>query len=182
MDHGGASRGFTLVEVLIVTFLLGIVALASVPMLDSPQEPSLDLAAAEVAHALRFARAESIRTGLTHGAEIAAGQNRMRMFRLDLETSPPTRRYDVYEPVSKRVYVFDLDRHPFVSGVALSNPGNTFRGACTDLDAIVFDAQGLPRCPDPIAVILEAGTLELAAGNSSRTVRVHGYTGRVTVR
>src|SRR6266571_1539825 len=63
MKSGRSSRGFTLLETLVVALLIGIVALAAVPLLSSQNPTKLDVAAAEVGNALRFAIGEAERTG-----------------------------------------------------------------------------------------------------------------------
>src|SRR6266571_3282008 len=63
MKSGRSSRGFTLLETLVVALLIGIVALAAVPLLSSQNPTKLDVAAAEVGNALRFAIGEAERIG-----------------------------------------------------------------------------------------------------------------------
>src|SRR5712691_7468617 len=63
MKPGQPSRGFTLVETLVVVLLVGILALAAVPLLSSQNPAKLDVAAAEVGNALRFAISEAERIG-----------------------------------------------------------------------------------------------------------------------
>ncbi len=63
MKSGRSSRGFTLLETLVVAVLIGIVALAAVPLLSSQNPTKLDVAAAEVGNALRFAFSEVGRIG-----------------------------------------------------------------------------------------------------------------------
>ena len=58
-----STRGFTLVEALIVVVLVGIVALATIPVLRSQDPARLDAAAAEVGNVLRFAISEANRSG-----------------------------------------------------------------------------------------------------------------------
>src|SRR5438128_8513713 len=63
MKSGRSSRGFTLLETLVVVVLIGSVALAAVPLLSSQNPTKLDVAAAEVGNALRFAIGEAERSG-----------------------------------------------------------------------------------------------------------------------
>src|SRR6266581_658149 len=63
MKSAQSSRGFTLLETLIAVVLIGIVALAAVPLLSSQNPTKLDVAAAEVGNALRFAIGEVERIG-----------------------------------------------------------------------------------------------------------------------
>src|SRR6266571_8450635 len=59
MKSAQSSRGFTLLETLLAVVLIGIVALAAVPLLSSQNPTKLDVAAAEVGNALRFAISEA---------------------------------------------------------------------------------------------------------------------------
>ncbi|SRR6266498_1120414 len=61
MKSGQSSRGFTLLEILVVAALIGILALAAVPLLSSQNPTKLDVAAAEVGNALRFSIGEAER-------------------------------------------------------------------------------------------------------------------------
>ena len=63
MKSGRSSRGFTLLETLVAVVLIGIVALAAVPLLSSQNPTKLDVAAAEVGNALRFSISEAERIG-----------------------------------------------------------------------------------------------------------------------
>jgi prepilin-type N-terminal cleavage/methylation domain-containing protein len=58
-----STRGFTLVEALMVVALVGIVALAAIPVLRSQDPARLDAAAVEVGNVLRFAISEANRSG-----------------------------------------------------------------------------------------------------------------------
>src|SRR5712691_6938794 len=59
MKSAQSSRGFTLLETLVAVVLIGIVALAAVPLLSSQNPTKLNVAAAEVGNALRFAISEA---------------------------------------------------------------------------------------------------------------------------
>src|SRR6266702_8327788 len=61
MKPGQSPLGFTLVETLLVAALIGILALAAVPLLSSQNPTKLDVAAAEVGNALRFSIGEAER-------------------------------------------------------------------------------------------------------------------------
>ena len=63
MKKGQSAQGFTLVESLVVIALVGILALAMIPVFSSQHPARLDAAAAEVGNVLRFAVSESKRSG-----------------------------------------------------------------------------------------------------------------------
>jgi prepilin-type N-terminal cleavage/methylation domain-containing protein len=60
---GGNARGYTLAEILIVVALIAVVAAIMIPALSDADTQKVDVAAAEVANALRFALHEADRTG-----------------------------------------------------------------------------------------------------------------------
>ena len=70
------SHGVTLVELLVVIAILGIAAVVAIPEFFSSSNPhTLDLAAEEVANAIRFARSEAIRLDKPHGFRVCAPGN-----------------------------------------------------------------------------------------------------------
>jgi prepilin-type N-terminal cleavage/methylation domain-containing protein len=174
------AKGFTVTELLIVVLVLGIAALVAIPDFSSNPH-KLDLTAAEVAEAVRFARSESVRTGVPHGVFTQGADNRIRVFRADTGTTPPTPVYDVRNPIDKKLYDIDFDTHPFAAGVDISGTAS-FQGTCNDERYVVFDATGAPRCLDPMTVILRASDKTLASSVSTRVVTIHGFTGRVTIQ
>jgi len=175
------SQGFSLVELVIVTLILSIVAVVAMPDLSSDETYKLDLASQEVADAMRFARSESLRTGAPRGFRQQSSQQRIRVFRADMGTSPPTRVYDVYHPVSKQLYDIELDKHAFADASDV-NRVTLFKGACNQTGNIYFDANGTPWCADPENILLEQFDVTLSLGTHSRVVTLHGITGRVTVQ
>ena len=77
------AAGFTLVELLIVVFVLGIAAMIALPNFQDERRLRLDAVANEVADALRFARNESMRTGTSHGVRVTDTSGPVRVFELD---------------------------------------------------------------------------------------------------
>ncbi len=159
--------------------ILGIVASVAIPNLSSTDPLLLQLAAEEVAEAYRFARAESLRSATPHGVyrEPSTSNKRYRVFR----STPPTPIYDIYHPLNKQLYDLDLEVHPFASADTVSVT-SSFHGSCTQPLYIVFNAQGIPLCGDPLTVILEQKVITLVKGNITYTVTLDGITGRVTVQ
>ena len=175
------SHGVTLVELLLVIAILGVAAAVAIPALHSGDPQRLDLAAEEFANAMRFARSEAIRTGEPRGFRQRSANKRIRVFRPDTGTSPWTLNYDVYHPVSKQLYDINLDSHPFAAAESVVR-NRTYRGTCNEPRNVHFDSSGIPRCTDPETVLLEQFDVILTLGPHTRTVTLHGITGRVTVQ
>lgn len=175
------SHGVTLVELLVVVAILGIVALAAIPFLSNANPQRLDAAAQTFAAAIRFARSEAIRTGMPYGYSVTVAQQRIRVYRADLGTSPPTPVYDVYHPLRKQRYDIELqaDRTLAVDAV---NGTAVFRATCNSVAEAVFDASGVPYCRDPFHVFLRQATLTLSLAGQTRRVVLDGISGRVTVQ
>mgnify|MGYP001819521727 CR=1 FL=1 len=175
------SHGVTLPELLIVLAIMGVAAAAAIPVLSSGNPQALDLAAREVASAMRFARSEAMRTGEPRGFRANENNGRIRVFRPDTGTSPWTVNYDVYHPVSKGLYSNRLTTHPLATIDSLSH-NTTYRGTCNTPRNVYFDNRGAPWCADPETVLLEKYAVTLSRGGSTRVVTLHGITGRVTIQ
>ncbi len=176
-----SEHGFSLLELLIVVTILGIAAAVAVPDISTTNTTKLDLAAEEIAEAMRFARSEAIRSGQPRGFRQQSGAKRIRVFRPDTSVSPWNPVYDVYHPVSKKLYDVDLDTHPFASAGAITRTP-IFLGTCNVNGNIYFDNSGIPRCNDPETVLLEQLDITLTLGKHNRVVTLSGITGRVTVQ
>ena len=175
------SRGFTLLELVMVVLLLSIVA--GVALLDrgtAVAERRLDVAASEVASALRFARAESLRTGEFHGSAITLANHQLRLFRLDLSGTPPVQLFVVDHPLDRRPYDITLPQAPFSRGVEVASASFAF-AASPSLSALAFEASGAPISPVTMRRLL-SGQVVLQYAGRTRTVSVAAITGRVTVQ
>jgi prepilin-type N-terminal cleavage/methylation domain-containing protein len=177
---GERSSGFTLLEILIVAAILGIVALVAVPSLMSGAdgEARLELAAGEIASAIRFARSEAMRTGTVHGAEVVPATDTVRVFRLD---GAGTRVFDIRHPVDKKLYHIPLGTGPFTSGVDVAVSDFRFGGSATPHEVVGFVPSGAP-VDDQNLDPMDSGQVQLTAGAETRTVAVAPVTGRVTVQ
>jgi len=175
------ESGFSFAELLAVITILGIVAAVAIPDLSTSDPTRLDLAAEEIAQAMRYARSEAVRSGEPHGFRQQSGAKRIRVFRPDISTSPWTLKYDVYHPVSKQLYDVDLDTHAFARADNLSHT-RVYRGTCNRKTNVYFDSSGTPRCTDPETVLLEQFDVTLTLGDHTRVVSLHSLTGRVSVQ
>ena len=175
------SKGFSLLELLLVLMVLGIVAVAAIPSLSSGDQHRLDFAAAEIAGAMRFSRSESLRSGTPHGCQLQTSESRIRVVSLDTATNPWTPRYDVEHPGDHDYYDIELAGHPY-AGIQSMVRNAIFHGNCNDPDLIYFDTSGTPWCGDGSGPLLEQYDVSLSFGAQSRIVSLHGITGRVTVK
>ena len=183
MRHNGRrSDGFTLLEVLLATFILGIVALAAIPSLRSDGQVELDLAAAEFAAVLRFARSEAVRTGQFHGVGLTPGSEDVRVRHIQNPAAPFSSQPMVNHPVDKRPYYLDLSNLPFATGVSVDQIVTSHTGVCTRPRVVAFDAVGQPLCGEPTTERVTQYVATLAFAGAERTVSVAPGTGRVTVQ
>ncbi|MEZ5542666.1 MAG: GspH/FimT family pseudopilin [Pseudomonadota bacterium] len=176
-----SSHGVTLVELLVVVAILGIVAVAAIPFLSSVDPQRLEAAARVYAEAIRFARSEALRTGTPYGYSVIPAEQRIRVFRADMGTSPPTPVYDVYDPVSKRLYDVSLQGDS-TRGIDALASSPVYRATCNSSTDAVFDASGRPVCRNPYGVFLRQATLRLGRSGLDRVVTLDGVSGRVTVQ
>ena len=177
----GAQCGYSLLELTLVVLILGIMAAAVIPSFFSANPEKLELAAREFADAMRFARSEAMRLGVPMGFRQQSSQARIRVFRLDTDTAPWTPIYDVYHPVSKKLYDINLNSHAFARVDSLSHD-RVYRGTCNQTGNVYFDAAGIPRCVNPETVPLDRFEVTFTLGNESRLLTLDSITGQVTIQ
>lgn len=169
------SRGYTLTELLVVVSLIALAATVAIPSLEPIERTKLDLVSTHVSEALRFARSESMRTGVPHGLAQDDGNLRTRVYRID----GGAQTFDVYHPIDKQIHDkrYGLPPYSYSGTMATSI---TFRGTCNDPAALQFDANGSAWCRDPANVFVEGATVSLTAGGETALINLDGLTGRVT--
>ncbi|MEE9279934.1 MAG: GspH/FimT family pseudopilin [Myxococcota bacterium] len=174
--------GFSIAELLVVVAVLAIAGLVLVGHGSSVNESlKLELAAEEVASALRFARSESMRTGDVHGARIDTATQRILVYRLDTSSSPPAELNDVYHPVDKKLYDVGLAGGSFTRGVSISQAEFRFRGDPTPYASVAFDPTGIPISPLDLAV-MESGAVDLDYRGMTNSVTLMPPSGRVRIQ
>jgi len=156
-------------------------AAAVVPSFFSSSPEKLELAAREFADAMRFARSEAMRSGKPTGFRQQSSAKRIRVFNLDVNTVPWTPIYDVYHPVSKKLYDIELNNHPFAQADSLSH-NRVYRGTCDQAGIVYFDASGIPRCVNPETVLLDQFDVTFTLGSNTRVLSLDSISGRVTVQ
>lgn len=177
--NASSSRGFTLVEVLIVAAILSIASLVVSLNLQTGAPHKIELAIAEIAQSIRFAQNEARRTAIPYGVHIEADELRVRVMRDTNAAIPPVPTYDVYNPISKQLYQLDLARALSATSTTLT-PNASWIGTCTDSTRVFFDTQGRPRCGSDWSVLLSEATIKLDWSDHTRSIKVDGETGRVT--
>jgi len=173
--------GYTLVELSLVVLILAIMAAAVIPAIMPADSGKLQVAAQEIADAMRFARSEAMRLRQPRGFRYNAPQTRIRMFRPDTGTLPWAPIYDIYHPVSKKPYDILLDEHYF-GAVETSTQIHEFRGTCNLEKSIYFDANGTPFCTDPHTVPVLRYDISITLGDHTRLVSLEPITGQVTIK
>ena len=176
-----SSRGYSLVELTIVVLILGIVAVVAVPFLSPANEKKLRLAAEQTANAMRYARAESIRLRQPHGVYLQSGEKRLRVFRADFSTSPPTPIYDSYHPVSKQPYDIDFDTSSLAEVTTITLDSN-YKTACSNAGQFYFDSDGAPWCRAPETSLLRSLVATFEHNAMQYRIVLDGITGRVSVQ
>lgn len=170
-------RGFTLVEALTVVALIGIVALAAVPLLRSGAPVKLDAASAEVANVLRFALSEASRSS----AYVLVDASGLGRLRVHASNASGAILGPVNDPLTKTALELDTGAPPWSGEIALTpnfrNGGNAYNqlliGPGGQLQAF-HGGVNRGTLQTGSGVILTSGTL-------SATVAIHETLGRVTV-
>ena len=176
----GKRHGHTLLEMIIVVAIIGLVTALTLPALSSGDESRLDAATSEVVDAARFARSEAIRTGESHGIIATLSDQRVRVYRLDESGPLPVAIYDVYHPVSKKLYDLQLATSPEFFAVSLTQADFTFNGVAATQNLVGFSSDGTPIFNDAGTIhLLTDGNIHLGLGQHQRDIDVAPMTGRV---
>ncbi len=178
---GSRHDGYTLVELVVVIGLLALLASVALPGFSSNDEEEVQMAAAEFAAAIRFARSESIRTGEPHGFRFLTNQYRIRVFSADTSGSPWTWIWDVYHPIDKDLFDYTFPQDLIGSATPVVHTP-VYRGTCDRQGVVYFDANGSPWCLEPETVLLESFRLDITTNDGQAVIELDGITGRVTVR
>ena len=179
------ERGYSLPELLAVVIILGIAAAVAIPDISTTHPNRLDLATAEVAQAIRFARSESLRTGEIHGVEISQQTQRVVAYRADLSTTPVSKAAILDHPVTKQKLDYEVDTASLTDGVSITNAQDPFLYATGRRNNLLFDEYGVPIWivkSTATTYVLQDGMVQLSYGRENRSVQVAQITGRVTVQ
>jgi prepilin-type N-terminal cleavage/methylation domain-containing protein len=172
-----SARGFTLVEALIVVALVGIVAVATIPILRSDAPARLDAAAGEVGNVLRFALSEANRTSAYLLVDASAAGH----LRVHTSNAAGAILGPLNDPLTKSALDIDTSAPPWSAHVALTakfmQGGIAYDQLLVGPSALlqVFDG-GVNRGP------LQSGSgVVLTSGPLSATVAINETFGRVTI-
>lgn len=173
-------QGFSLLEMTIVVLILSIMAAVAIPNIAATDPVKLDIAAKEIATAIRFAQAESIRTQTLYGINTDATNDRIRVY--SFPGLMPV--YDVYHPVDKKLYDIQLKTHPFAAGVDLVSANFAFAGSYSSSTYLGFNTDGYPKYSVLFGGdhMLTSGTITLSYRGQQRIVSISPMTGRVTIQ
>ena len=173
--------GYSLLELTAVVLILGIMAAVMIPDFSSTELTRLDAITQQYVSTFRFTRSESIRSGNPHAFRQTLVNRRLRVASLNETTSPWTLIYDIYHPVTKKLYDYDLDDQSNGRDILLTRT-TSYRGTCNNFANLYFDKNGSAWCADPDNVALIRFDLTLSLGSHSRLVSIDGPTGRVTMQ
>ncbi len=180
--NGRIQPGFSLLEILAVIAILGIIAVVAMPDFSSSDETKLELAAKEVASALRFARSEALRSGEKRGVLVDHETQQVRVYKLP--TLPPPPENTLYHPITKQPYDFNVSTSAMISGVVITNTSGPFDfSGLGQRKDVFFDRRGMPLFIEASAIYqLAGGDIRLAYGAAKRSIHLEPVTGRVTIQ
>ena len=175
------QRGFSLTEILLVTAILGTIALVAIPQSSTSDVQILDLATQQVVDAIRFTHAESIRREETLGVYINASDQQLKLYTWDSASNPANAIYNINHPVEKRSYALDFNDHSMIKRVSIDIVNFQFSGGDFSSSNLLFAASsGVPRFQSQTR-LLSLGQIILSVGGHNRTINIEPVTGRVTV-
>jgi len=184
---GRYRQGFTLLELSLTLLVMGMVTALAVPALFSQSDQQrLELAAGQIAGALRFARDEALRIGLPQAVvtEIP-GSGRISVHALDSSGAYPLPGALGYDPFTKQPYDFNPTTAPMTSGVTVTNSAAPFDYAGLGVQTgVYFNANGTPFFVPASGVpyLLTSAAIVLVAGGQQRTVSLDRISGRVRIQ
>ena len=179
-DYKKYHQGFSLLEMIIVVLILSITVAIAIPNLSSTDPYRLDRAAREIAEAIRFARAESIRSGTSHGIIFSTTNDNAKVY--SLISGTPT--YNIYHPVDKKIYTLDLKTDSTIASVELQSYSIYYDGVIGNKELIGFNSYGNPifYSAETDYMLSPSAVITLGYAGQTRTIAVSPMTGRVTVQ
>ncbi len=190
--HGGGqcrTSGFSLAEMTIAVAIIAIIAVVALPSMTAHEPNQLDLAAEEVASALRLAVSESRRLGASGTATYILVDGKTDINKLHLYVSdstalvPPTNgTSEIKDPLTKRIALVDTSTGHVLKGITLTplfNGGGQARPQLlitrNPAQFKVFDGTGNDH-----GMLQPNSGVQLSLGANTVTVSFNELTGLVT--
>lgn len=175
-----ATGGFTLAEVLITIAILGIIAVAVLPLLSSNDPQKLNVAVQETANTLRFALSEARRTG---GYVLVDGKTTAGLITLYYANASASPGSVINDPLTKRAAILNVNANPFSQGVTLTPQ---FRAGGQARPQLLIgpglsQMQGFDGPSNGQGALQANSGVVLSYGAQSITVSLHEVTGRVSL-
>ena len=176
--------GITYIEIMIVVVIIAIVAVVTMPSSSPTDTRKLDLAAEEIAQAIRFARLEAIRTASPYGVEFNSSNNTVKVYSLKTKWGFPTPTFNVYHPVDKKLYTLNIKTDSATTGVNLYSYSIYFSNSATNRQNLGFNSSGTPKYSSggTDSMLNGSATITLSFTGQTRLISVAPMTGRVTVQ
>ena len=184
-----SQRGLSFVELLIVMVFLGIFTAVAVPSLSSTDSSKLDLAAEEIAEAIRFARSESIRSQIDFAIEVKHTTGKITLSKPTISGGNISggnitgSEYLLRHPIDKQYYDFFVQGLPRAKGVKISNVSKpfSFAGLINPQEICLFDREGRPYFLNSgSSHYLTNGAITLDYRGHTKQVALSSF-GRVTI-
>lgn len=166
---------------LLTVVLMAILAKAAVPTLTSQDDARLEVAAAEVREALRFARAEAMRRGQRVLFDAESGPGHVKILATSCTSSGTPK--VVNDPRVKRTFDVNISDGTLSAGVVVTPQ---FMVSGTAWGGVIFDANGVAADACQVTGMNSKGVPEagsgvtLALGARQVTLTLDPVTGRVT--
>ena len=176
-----SQKGTTNLEIMTAVLILGIVEAAVMPNFSSNDPKKLEVAARTITDAIIFARAEAMRTKVSHGISTDIANQRIRVYSLPAETAV----YDVYHPIDKKIYDIQFKNDTQTAGVDLASASYSFEGLYSNSSHLDFNANGMPKFSGGIPqrdYMLTGAEMKLSFQGHQRIISIAPITGRVTVQ
>ena len=169
-----SRAGYTLVEVLVVTTMLGIAGAMVIPSLGSTGVLRTQAAVRSVVADITFAQMDAIGYQESRAVVFDTDENMYTLTRVGGSTIDPDADALFESKGPEGRYRVDLDAEQF-GGAAL-----------TDIDlnsgsALIFDELGSPIAAPASTTLSDGGSLRITGQGSTFQINIAAFTGRVTV-